>query len=267
MFIIAKFNNWCNKVIMTNDMNLSAKEILDFYILSGVTETCGEKPFCASLPSSGHPQLSSGLALSSASALQNAEDVCALAASIEELKAVMDKFEGCSLKNTASHTVVGDGNPQAKIMLIGEAPGAEEDLVGKAFVGRSGKLLDKIISSIGLDRSTVYICNVLPWRPPGNRTPSDAEVAVCLPFLKRQIEIVNPDYILTLGVAAVNALLGLGETMSHLRGRWLEYETSTAKKIKVLATYHPAYLLRTPQQKSKVWADFLKFRKELQKNN
>ena len=251
-----------------NEIDLSAKEILDFYILSGVDITCGNTPLCLSSQTApvSRPAVS-GLSISSLSAAQNAEDLCSRITTMEELKEAMENFEGCALKNTASHTVIGDGNPSAKIMFIGEAPGAEEDLIGKAFVGRSGQLLDKIMSAIGLNRSIVYICNVLPWRPPGNRTPSDTEISVCLPFLKKQIEIVNPDYILTLGVAAANTLLNMGETMSHIRGRWLEYETTTQKKIKVMATYHPAYLLRTPQQKSKVWADFLKFKKELQQNN
>lgn len=251
-----------------NEMNLDVKELLNFYILSGVDATCGKEPLCLSSQTSSitRPAVS-GLSISSVSAAQNAENLCAQVTTMDKLKEIMENFEGCALKNTASHTVIGDGNPNAKIMFIGEAPGAEEDLIGKAFVGRSGQLLDKIMSAVDLDRSTVYICNVLPWRPPGNRTPSDAEISVCLPFLKKQIEIVNPDYILALGVAAVNTLLGTGETMSHIRGRWLEYETSAQKKIKVMATYHPAYLLRTPQQKSKVWADFLRFKKELQQNN
>ena len=186
---------------------------------------------------------------------------------MEDLKQAIESFEGCSLKNTASHTVIGDGNPQAKIMFVGEAPGAEEDMIGKAFVGRSGKLLDKMLEAVNLNRNLCYICNILPWRPPGNRSPADAEIAVCLPFLKKQIELVNPDYIFALGAVAVNSLLGSAETISKLRGKWMEYELETGKKVKVIAGYHPAYLLRTPAQKSKAWADFLRLKKELDENN
>ena len=247
------------------------EEILRFYTLSGVDETCGNAPFTLSAvqPSSFSPQhkTPATLSFSTSEATQNANDLCQSAKTIDELKNIIENFDGCNLKNTAAHTVIGDGNPQAKIMFIGEAPGAEEDLIGRAFVGRSGQLLDKIMNAIGLSRQTVYICNILPWRPPGNRSPSDAEIAVCLPFLKRQIEIIQPEYILTLGAIATNSLLGLGETMSHLRGHWMEYKISDEKNAQVLATYHPAYLLRTPAQKSKAWLDFLRFSKAIRQNN
>ncbi len=251
--------------------NHDIEELLRFYTLSGVDETCGSAPFALSAvqaTSSGSQQTTPApLSFSTSEATKNANDLCQSVATINELKAIIENFDGCSLKNTAAHTVMGDGNPQAKIMFIGEAPGAEEDLIGRAFVGRSGQLLDKIMNAIGLSRQTVYICNILPWRPPGNRSPSDAEIAVCLPFLKRQIEIIQPEYILTLGAIATNSLLGTGETMSHLRGHWMEYKISNEKNAQVLATYHPAYLLRTPAQKSKAWLDFLRFSKAIRQNN
>ncbi|MCQ2740621.1 MAG: uracil-DNA glycosylase, partial [Alphaproteobacteria bacterium] len=144
---------------------------------------------------------------------------------------------------------------------------AEEDMIGRAFVGRSGKLLDKMLASIGLDRTCCYICNILPWRPPGNRSPSDAEITVCLPFLKKQMKIITPDYIVALGAVAVNSLLGNADTISKLRGKWLEYEISEKKKAQIIATYHPAYILRTPAQKAKVWSDFLRLKKAMNENN
>ena len=260
--------------------NLNIKQLLEFYVLSGVDETCGSEVCCLSeqkgaktaLPDSaqpvagGRPAMSS-LALSSAAAVKNADDLCREVQTIDELKQAVENFEGCPLKYNAKHTVIGDGNPAAKIMLVGEAPGAEEDLAGKAFVGRSGRLLDKMLAAIGLDRSLCYICNILPWRPPGNRSPSDAEIAVCLPFLKKQIEIVNPDYIFVLGAVAANSLLGNSDGISRLCGKWMTYETAAGRQIKVLAGYHPAYLLRTPAQKAKAWADFLRLKKAREENN
>jgi len=248
----------------------NTKEILEFYCLAGVDETCGNKPFVItpspSVTVTAARPASSDLAMSSVSALQNAGDICTNVHNLEELRTIIENFDGCNLKNTAAHTVVGDGNPKAEIMLIGEAPGADEDLIGRPFVGRCGQLLDKIMNATGLNRSVVYICNILPWRPPGNRPPSDAEIAVCLPFVKKQIELVAPNYIITLGAIATNSLLNTNDTMSHLRGHWFDYEAAN-KKIKVLATYHPSYLLRTPAQKNKVWTDFLRFKKEFTQNN
>lgn len=268
LFNIAKYFPNCRIPTMIDKLN--TKDILEFYLTAGVDETCGRTPFAISaVTQSSKPTrpVSTSLSISSGAAMQNAGDLCAQAQTIAELKKIVENFDGCNLKNTAANTVMGDGNPQAKIMFIGEAPGAEEDLSGRAFVGRSGQLLDKMMSAIGLDRSLVYICNILPWRPPGNRSPSDAEIAVCLPFLLRQIEIVAPKYILTLGAIAANSLLNLGDSMSKLRSHWYDYQLPSGQTAKVLATYHPAYLLRTPTQKAKSWADFLRFAKEISQNN
>lgn len=256
-----------------NGLNLRA--VLEFYALAGVDETCGDEPFGIKTEKTVAPVVktaetrpaTSHLALAAIEAVKSAGDLCEGAATIEDLRKIVENFDGCALKNTAAHTVMGDGNPKARLMLIGEAPGADEDRIGRAFVGRSGQLLDKMLQAIGLNRDMCYISNILPWRPPGNRSPADAEIAVCLPFLKRQIEIVNPDCIFMLGAVAVNALLGNSDSISRLRGKWLEYETAQGKKIKVLAGYHPAYLLRTPAQKAKAWADFLRLKKELSENN
>lgn len=264
-----------------------AKEILEWYLLAGVDETCGDVPFAslkqekeilrpipkqadnkvAAATAAARRPATTGLAQDTSGAFQNAQEICAKAENLESLRAEVEKFEGCSLKLTATHTVFGDGNPEAKIFLVGEAPGADEDRVGVPFVGRSGQLLDKMMASIGIDRTGYYISNILPWRPPGNRTPLDSEIAVCLPFLKRQIDLVDPDYIFILGGSAANSLLDTAETISHLRGRWFEYTKSNGKKAKALASFHPAYLLRTPGQKAKAWADLLRLSKELGSGN
>ena len=265
---------------------INIKSALEYYILAGVEETAGEEPFGVALPQEAQAQepslrkapitfiadrtpsetgrqATTELAQATISACQNANDICAQASTLEELRQLVENFDGCALKLTASHTVFGDGNPQARVLLIGEAPGADEDRIGRPFVGRSGHLLDKMMNAISLDRSSYYITNVLPWRPPGNRTPTSAEIAVCLPFLKRQIELVNPDFILILGGSAANALLDNQEPISKLRGRWLEYEKADGGKIKVLASFHPAYLLRNAAQKARAWSDLLRLKKTM----
>ncbi len=206
------------------------------------------------------------LAQVSMQAGQNARTLCEQSDSLDALRKALDSFEGCSLKLTSNKTVFGGGNPEAKIMIIGEAPGSDEDRIGEPFVGKSGHLLDSMLKAIGLDRSQVYITNVLPWRPPGNRTPTSSEVAICLPFLKRQIELISPEIIVALGGSAANSLLDREETISHLRGKWLEYKEIKGKSIPLLASFHPAYLLRNPAQKSKVWSDLLRLKKKIQNN-
>lgn len=204
------------------------------------------------------------LAQDTLNACANASHSAAQASSLSELKEVLENFDGCALKLTASHTVFGEGNPQAKIMLIGEAPGADEDRMGIPFVGKSGKLLDEILNAAGFNRNEdCFIANVLPWRPPGNRTPTTAEVAVCLPFLKRQIELVNPKALVLLGGSSANALFDNQEPISKLRGKWWEYHLDNGTVIQSIATFHPAYLLRNPAQKAKIWADFLRLKKFL----
>ena len=256
---------------------MNEKELLEWYIAAGVDAIFGDVPGCVQkMPTqpakpenpaefSPRPAITD-LAQMSLKACKNARDVCEAASSLDELRAAVEAFDGCSLKLTSNKTVFGGGNPNAKIMIVGEAPGADEDRIGEPFVGRSGRLLDKMLSAIGLDRTTVYITNVLPWRPPGNRTPTDAEVAVCLPFLKRQIELMKPELILVLGGSAANSLLDNEESISRLRGKWLEYKTLKGDACAVLASFHPAYLLRNPAQKSKVWADLLRLAKKLHNN-
>jgi DNA polymerase len=183
-----------------------------------------------------------------------ARQAAASAASLDELRAILERFDGCALKATASRTVFADGNPAARLMLVGEAPGREEDLSGLPFVGRSGQLLDRMLASIGLDRSSVYIANVIPWRPPGNRTPTPQETETCLPFIRRQIELCDPDVLVALGGSAAQSLFRAKDGILKLRGRWLDYETG-ARSVKAMATLHPAYLLRSPAQKKFAWRD------------
>ena len=184
--------------------------------------------------------------------------------SLEELRQAMMSFNGCALKETAMNLVFADGNPKAPLMLVGEAPGADEDRQGLAFVGQSGQLLDKVLASVGLDRTKVYISNIIPWRPPGNRPPTTAEVAACQPFIERHIELVNPKVLVLLGGVAAKTLLGATEGIVKLRGTWKSYQpTPSSPVIKTIATFHPAYLLRSPGQKAMVWRDFLTIEKEL----
>jgi DNA polymerase len=158
--------------------------------------------------------------------------------------------------------VFADGNPEGRVMFVGEAPGYEEDISGRPFVGRSGKLLDRMIEAIGLDRSKVYIANVVPWRPPGNRTPTPQETAICLPFIRRQIELADPDILVCLGGPSMQTLLGTKDGITRMRGRWFPFDTGT-REIRAMATFHPAFLLRSPLQKRLSWRDFLAIKKAL----
>lgn len=259
------------------DKQIDIKETLDWYLWAGVDETCADFPCLslneeqttetvnvAPLVSPMSPQTVSIQPFSTVS--KNARELCSKAGSLQELRDIMQNFEGCNLKNTAASTVFGDGAENARVMLIGEAPGADEDRIGKPFVGRCGKLLDKMLTAVHLERSHCYITNVLPWRPPGNRTPTDDEIAVCLPFLKRQIELIKPDFILLLGGISLKSVMDTVDSISRTRGKWLEYFVD-AKHIQVLATYHPSYLLRSTAQKSKVWADLLKLKKKIEETD
>lgn len=264
--------------------NLNVKEILEWYLTAGVDETCGEVPFASVDISSeiqknvkttvlsevplqsaeAKPRLATTeLAQATVTACQNARELCNKAETINALRELVESFDGCSLKLTANKTVFGYGNEHAKLLLIGEAPGADEDRSGIPFVGRSGQLLEKMLNAVDIKREECFITNVLPWRPPGNRTPTEGEIAVCLPFLKRQIELVNPEIIMILGGSAANALLDNAEPISKLRGKWLEYKVTSGKKIPVLASFHPAYLLRNGGQKAKAWVDMLRMKQKL----
>jgi DNA polymerase len=194
-------------------------------------------------------------------AVMAAREAARAATSLAELRAILESFEGCSLKATASRLVFADGNPQARLMLVGEAPGYEEDKQGLPFVGRSGQLLDRMLAAIGLDRTRAYIANIVPWRPPGNRTPTPVETQICLPFIQRQIELADPDILVTVGQPSTGALLG-AQGITKNRGRWFSYHTGT-REIRAMPTLHPAYLLRSPIAKRLAWRDMLAIKKAL----
>jgi DNA polymerase len=197
-------------------------------------------------------------------ARRGAHALAAAALTIEELKAAAAALEDCALKKTATNLVFADGNPEAPVMLVGEAPGAEEDLRGLPFVGKAGQLLDRMLAAIGLDRRSAYITNIVFWRPPGNRQPTPQEIALCLPFVERHIELVAPEILVLLGGTAAKALLARNDGIMRLRGRWFEYATpGLARPVPAIPTFHPAFLLRSPGQKRAAWLDLLEIRDRL----
>ena len=194
----------------------------------------------------------------------SAMTTAAAATNLAELKAALESFEGSALKRQATNTVFADGVAESRIMLIGEAPGRDEDRIGKPFVGRAGQLLDKMLASIGLDRTqNCYITNVMNWRPPDNRDPSPEEAAICLPFLRRHVELVNPKLILLLGAVAARHVMGISDGIMKTRGRWMEYRVGD-RMVPVLPTLHPAYLLRQPAHKKLAWRDLQAFAARLE---
>ena len=195
---------------------------------------------------------------------QSARSAAAAANSLDELREALAAFEGCVLKQTAKNLVFADGNPDGQLMFIGEAPGGEEDRTGVPFVGPAGKLLDRMLSSIGLDREKVYITNILPWRPPGNRSPTNVEIAACLPFLERHIELAAPKLLVLVGGTAAKTLLGETQGIMRLRGHWYTYESPILNSpIDTRAILHPAYLLRSPAQKRETWLDLIEIKRRL----
>lgn len=210
--------------------------------------------------------------LGSAEALEESKFLAKKAKTLEDLQKAIEDFEGLAIKRTAKSTVFSDGNPNAEIMIIGEAPGADEDIQGKPFVGASGKLLDTMLSYIGLSRNSdeaensVYITNIINWRPPGNRTPNNGEITVCLPFIRKHIELIKPKIILMAGGVSAKALLATNEGITSLRKRKHIYE-SAGNKIDAFAIFHPSFLLRTPEKKRDAWADMIKIRKLLDSKN
>ena len=204
------------------------------------------------------PPPSSASLLPPGDATWSAQEIAAACTSLDQLVAAVRAFDGCALKRTATNTVIGDGNPEAALMIVGEAPGAEEDRQGLPFVGPAGRLLDRMLAAISLDRSAVYITNMLPWRPPGNRSPTAEELAICQPFLERQIELIAPRILVLVGGIAAKALLNRREGITRLRGQWFPFATPRMEgTIQATATFHPAYLLRTPSAKREVWRDLL----------
>jgi DNA polymerase len=188
-------------------------------------------------------------------AATEARRLAASAATLDDLRLLMEAFDGCGLKRTASRLVFADGNPDARVMLVGEAPGAEEDREGVPFIGRSGQLLDRMLRAIGLDRGSVYIANTVPWRPPGNRTPTPQETAICLPFIRRQIELSKAEFLVCCGGPAAQTLMERKDGILKLRGTWAPFRAG-GRELQALATLHPAYLLRQPAQKRHAWRDW-----------
>ena len=269
---------------MIPDRSKAARELLAFYAEAGVDAAVGEEandllsqpepavtvtpPAERPPPRPADPRIGSVPAKPAAAppptpdaAVMAAREAARNAASLDELRAILDKFEGCSLKGSASRLVFADGTPGSRLMLVGEAPGAEEDKQGLPFVGRSGQLLDRMLAAIGLDRTKVYIANIVPWRPPGNRTPTPVETQICLPFIQRQIELCNPEVLVTIGQPSSGALLGIQGIMKN-RGRWFPYSMGS-REIRAMPMLHPAYLLRSPIGKRLAWRDLLAIKKAL----
>ena len=262
---------------MTPDRAKAASELLGFYVEAGVDTPLAEIPadhladeFAAPpvAPAKAPPSFARKIEAAPVSppspdaAIMAAREVAKSAATLDELRAILARFEGCALRATATRLVFAAGNPQSHVMFVGEAPGRDEDIEGMPFVGRAGKLLDRMLAAIGLDRTCVYIANIVPWRPPGNRTPTPQEAQICLPFLHRQIELANPDILVCLGNPSAQTLLGLREGITRTRGRWFNFHTGT-REIRAMPTLHPAYLLRQPLQKRLAWRDFLALKKAL----
>jgi DNA polymerase len=201
---------------------------------------------------------------SAAEPVQSARILAAQATTIEALAAMIAGFDACPLKRTATNTVFADGNPTAPVMIIGEAPGADEDRIGKPFVGRAGQLLDRMLAAIGLDRSGVQITNVIYWRPPGNRKPTAQEIASCLPFVFRHIALSRPKVLVLAGGTAASALLPMSEGITRLRGRWFDLAIPGLDvPLPTLPMFHPAYLLRSPERKREAWRDLLALKAKL----
>ena len=255
------------------------QDILKWYIETGVDETVGNSPlarFAAPAPTRAKTTLKTAekktsrdrrssppLLQSRDAAIRTAQEVAERASTLNELHFAFKSFDGCPLKETAINFVFADGAPSAKLMFIGEAPGAEEDREGLPFVGPAGQLLEKMLAAIGMKRSDVYITNILPWRPPGNRTPTDAEIAACLPFLQRHIDLVKPDILILIGGTSAKTLLHRKEGIMKLRGKWMTYERDNGDQIPARALLHPAFLLRQPTQKRETWQDLMEVRTRL----
>ena len=265
---------------MNADDREAALALLRWYVEMGADEAIGFEaadrlappPASAPLPApirgqSPRPVLAApppALTESLGEAAQSARRLAADADSVEALAALVAGFDGCPLKRTATNTVFTDGNPAAPVMIIGEAPGADEDRIGRPFVGRAGQLLDRMLAAIGLDRSGVLITNVIYWRPPGNRTPTAAEIASCLPFVFRLIALVHPKVLVLSGGTAAGALLAQSQGITRLRGRWFNLAVPGLDQlVPTMPMFHPSFLLRTPERKREAWRDLLSLRARL----
>jgi uracil-DNA glycosylase len=240
----------------------SAIENADQRSVSRAPELRRQSSYAAS--ETGHPApQDAGAAKPRDTSETSARALAQAATDLEMLRAIMAEFDGCALKRTATQLVFADGVPGSRIMFVGEAPGEGEDRIGRPFVGRAGQLLDRMLSAIGLDRGKVYIANVIPWRPPGNRTPTLEETQICLPFIERQIHLADPEYLVCLGASATRTLLGIQGGIMRARGSWFTYSRPGGRDIRALAMLHPAFLLRQPGHKRFAWADMRALASEL----
>ncbi|NIJ41723.1 DNA polymerase [Parvibaculum indicum] len=268
-----------------------AAALLALYVESGWTDTLAEKPVnryelpeaparaAGAAPAApdgprkapaprpapveaSRPAAPASIPLEEAEAAETAREIAARCQTLDELKQALADFEGCALKFTAKNLVFADGNPEADLMFVGEAPGRDEDIQGLPFVGRAGQLLDRMLAAIGRDRQSVYITNVLNWRPPGNRAPTPAEQAICQPFIERHIALANPEVLVFLGGVSAKQLLNTTTGIMRLRGKWNVYRAGE-REIPALPTLHPAYLLRQPAQKRLAWQDLLSLMQRL----
>ncbi len=258
---------------------LTPRQLLAWYAVAGVEDSVEESPvdhYARSRapapnpparpapPPASAPPTQAAPAVSRSESARTAYAAARQAATLDDLRAALESFDGCPLKRTATNLVFTDGNPEARVLMIGEAPGADEDRQGLPFVGVSGKLLDRMLASVGLDRTRVLISNTVYWRPPGNRSPTTAELAACMPFVERLIEIVDPDILVAMGGAAAKSLLGRAESVGRLRGRWFTFSTpGMSHPIEATVMFHPAYLLRSPAQKRLAWRDVLELRRKV----
>lgn len=264
----------------------SLTEILNWYIENGVDEALQEQPvnrlisdqpvknthkkntqlsdnITYSAPNSPSVADSSSKLIPRDKAIEFARTAAKSANTLEALRIVMNQFDGCPLKQTAKNLVFGEGSAGSKIMFVGEAPGAQEDREGLPFVGPAGQLLNRLLAAISFERKDVYITNILPWRPPGNRTPTPTEIISCMPFIERHIELVRPKILILVGGIAAKSLLGSTQGIMRTRGKWLEYQhENLPSSIPARAILHPAYLLRSPAQKRETWIDLLEIKKK-----
>lgn len=251
------------------DRSQGLTELLRWYVAMGADEAIDAAPVdrlappLAASPSAPPPRAAASPAPPPEAT--GAASSAAAAGDLAALESAVRGFTGCALKRTATNTVFADGVAGAALMVIGEAPGADEDRIGRPFVGRSGQLLDRMLAAIGCDRRTnTYITNVLFWRPPGNRKPTNEEVAACLPFVWRHIALLRPRVVMLSGGTAASALLRRSEGIMRLRGRWFDLEVDGLDRtVPAIATYHPSFLLRSPARKGEAWRDLLAVQSKL----
>ena len=259
----------------TPQLSADLPSLLRWHLDAGVDETIGDVPVDSYAPVVAPPlqTMSPPVAARSVQTTvatpavthQSSAHIAQNCKTLAELKAAVESYDGCALKAFATRTVFADGQPNARVMVIGEAPGEDEDRQGLPFVGVSGKLLDRMLGSVGLDRAkNTYITNIVFWRPPGNRKPTAEEIVLCMPFVQRQIELLDPAVLLLVGGPSASTILANPQGITKLRGKWFEYESpGLSRPVPTMATFHPAYLLRSPNQKRLAWRDLLLFKKKL----